>query len=83
MSDSTDKEELLESSGYRYHFERMMYVNKTARRAFSVEFVDDKSQQDIQELIDDLPATNDWVFQLQSAAIRPASGGDPRRGSRK
>jgi len=62
MTDLTDKEELLEGSGYRYHFDRMLYVNRTARRAFSLEFVEDNSRQEIQRLIDQLPATNDWVF---------------------
>jgi hypothetical protein len=62
MTDLTDKEELLESSGYRYEFDRMMYVNRAARRAFSLEFVEDNSRQEIQKLINEAYATNDWVF---------------------
>jgi hypothetical protein len=61
MTDLTEKEELLESSGYRYHFVRMMYFNRAARRVFSLEFVEDHSQGEIQRLLE-TSATNDWVF---------------------
>ena len=61
MTDLTEKEQLLESSGYRYHFDRMIYFNRSVRRAFSLEFVEDHSQREIQKLLE-TPATNDWVF---------------------
>jgi hypothetical protein len=61
MTDLTVKEELLENSGYRYHFERMIYFNRALRRAFSLEFVEDRSLQEIQKLLE-TPATDDWVF---------------------
>jgi hypothetical protein len=61
MTDLTVKEELLENSGYRYHFDRMIYINRAARRAFSLEFVEDHSQQEIQKLLE-TPATNEWGF---------------------
>jgi hypothetical protein len=61
MTDLTEKEELLENSGYRYHFERMMYFNRAVRRVFSLEFVEDHSQREIQKLLE-TPATNGWVF---------------------
>lgn len=62
MTDLTEKEELLEGSGYRYHFDRMIYFNRTARRAFSLEFIEDHSRQEIQKLLNDTPATDAWVF---------------------
>ena len=61
MTDLTEKEELLESAGYRYHFDRMIYVNRAVRRAFSLEFVEDNSQEVIQSLLQ-VPVTEDWVF---------------------
>jgi hypothetical protein len=61
MTDLTEKEQLLENSGYRYHFDRMIYFNRSVRRAFSLEFVEDHSQQEIQKLLE-TPATNDWGF---------------------
>jgi hypothetical protein len=65
MSDLTEKEELLENSGYRYHFDRMIYFNRAIRRAFSLEFVEDNSQQEIQKLLG-TPASNDWVFHFKT-----------------
>ena len=61
MTDLTEKEELLESSGYRYAFERMMYVNRATRQAFSLEFVEDHSQQELQKLLEK-PPTDGWAF---------------------
>jgi hypothetical protein len=61
MTELTDKADLLKRSGYRYHFERMIYRNRETKRAFSIEFVEDHSLQEIQNLLE-APATNDWVF---------------------
>jgi hypothetical protein len=61
MTEITEKEQLLESSGYRYHFDRMIYFNRSVRRAFSLEFVEDHSQHEIQKLLE-TPATDDWAF---------------------
>jgi hypothetical protein len=66
MTDLTEKEELLESSGYRYHFDRMMYFNRATRRAFSLEFVEDHSQQEIQRLLETPPA-GDWIFYFNTS----------------
>src|SRR5262245_10577309 len=51
MTEIIEKEQLLESSGYRYHFDRMIYFNRSVRRAFSLEFVEDNSHQEIQKLL--------------------------------
>jgi hypothetical protein len=61
MTDLTEKEELLENSGYRYHFDRMIYFNRAARRAFSLEFVEDHSRQEILKLLE-APPEEGWVF---------------------
>ncbi len=61
MTEMTDKEQLLESCGYRYHFDRMIYFNRSVRRAFSLEFIEDHSQHEVQKLLE-IPATGDWAF---------------------
>jgi hypothetical protein len=68
MTDMTEKEHLLENSGYRYQFDRMIYFNRSVRRAFSLEFIEDHSLQEIQSLLE-IPATNDWAFHFN----RPVS----------
>jgi hypothetical protein len=61
MSELLDIERLLESSGYRYHFARMHFVNRAAKRVFSIEFVESHSLQEFQKLLE-TPATNEWTF---------------------
>lgn len=62
MSELLDRENLVEDSGYQYHCELMHYVNRTARRVFCLEFIRDHSRDEIQSLINETPATTDWVF---------------------
>ena len=62
MTELTKKEALLEASGYRYHFDRMIYFNRTKRQALSLEFVEDHSLEEIRDLVDQQPAANGWAF---------------------
>ena len=62
MTELTEKEVLLENSGYRYHFDRMIYFKRAARRAFSLEFVEDHPSQEIQNLVNEPPSANGWTF---------------------
>ncbi len=56
------KLEILNSGGYRYSFDRQLYFNRGSRKAFSVEFVEDRSEEEISNLVrDDSPSTA-WRF---------------------
>jgi hypothetical protein len=70
MNELTEREKLLESSGYRYHFARMHYVNRATRQVFSLEFVEAHSQQEIRKILE-TPPTGDWVFHFNTP---PAEG---------
>ncbi len=61
MSKLTEKETLLENAGYRYHFDRMIYFNRDTRKALSLEFVEDHSYQELQQILDE-PPQNGWAF---------------------
>jgi hypothetical protein len=37
------KGELLKQNGYRYNFDRMLYINLTAKKVFSVAAIEDNS----------------------------------------
>lgn len=67
MSELLDIERLLETHGYRYHLARMCYFSRTAKRAFSIEFVEEHSLQEIQTLVE-TPSTNDWIFHFTKPA---------------
>ncbi len=56
------KTPLLERAGYRYNFDRMMYINRDAKKAFSIEFVDDKPETEIIEKIQEPNEEADWRF---------------------
>lgn len=56
------KSELLRSAGYRYNFEMMHYVNRKERKAFSVEFIEDKDQTELERCILEKPKESGWHF---------------------
>ena len=62
MTESGKKKAILEQAGYRYNFDRMLYVHRGQKKAFSVEFVDDHTTEEIQQRIDEHPAANEWCF---------------------
>jgi hypothetical protein len=57
------KTDILDEAGYSYSFDRQMYVNRKAKRAFSVEFVEDHSEDDIRERTSGL----EWRFYFNSS----------------
>jgi len=60
------KQDLLKNAGYRYNFDRMVYVNRAARKAFSVEFVDDNPEDVIARCIQENGEPNGWHFYFNS-----------------
>ena len=73
MRELATKEQLLKKSGYSYDFDRELYVNRKQKKAFSVEFVEDSSEEEIKEAIQE-PADGQWRFffngDLSAAAER-------------
>jgi hypothetical protein len=59
------KKDILWEANYRYNFDRDLYVNRAARKAFSLEFVDDNPEEEILRRIAE--NTNDgWMFYFNS-----------------
>ncbi len=56
------KVRLLDNAGYAYNFDRMMYINREVRKAFSVEFVDDSPEKEIVSKIREPKSVDDWKF---------------------
>ena len=60
------KSQILEDSGYSYSFYRQIYINRRTKKVFSVEFVEDPSEEELQRCInEDTPAGN-WRFYFNS-----------------
>ena len=62
MDDLTRKAILLEDAGYRYTFDRGLYVNREEKKAFSVEFVEDRTAEEIAAGIREKTPGTEWRF---------------------
>ncbi len=65
---ATRKQTILENAGYAYSFGRMIYVNRDARKAFSLKFVDYHSEGELEDRINEPTLqTGEWRFYFNSA----------------
>ena len=72
MPVSQQKRKVLESNGYYYDFDRMIYVNRDRRKVFSFEAVSDNDDGWLQECIHK-PSSSDWTIYFSgepSEAVR-------------
>ncbi len=56
------KRDILREAKYRYDFDRDLFVNRDARKIFSVEFVDDHPEDEIVRHIRENTNGNGWTF---------------------
>jgi len=56
------KKQILEDAGYAYSFDRLSYINRGARKVFSIEFVQDHSEADLKASIDEPTPPGEWKF---------------------
>jgi hypothetical protein len=62
MDTTTAKDELLRSAGYWYNFYRMAYVNRKSKKIFSVEAVEDHTEEQLRQMITAPNESGDWLF---------------------
>jgi len=61
------KKQILEGAGYVYSFDREIYLNRTARKVFSLEFVEDHSEAELKaRIIAPVPSSGAWDFNFNS-----------------
>jgi hypothetical protein len=60
------KDQILEDAGYAYSLDRMMYVNRRTKKVFSVQFVEDSSEDQLQKCIDEDSGGAEWRFYVNS-----------------
>jgi hypothetical protein len=73
VTELATKEQLLKTSGYSYNFDRELYLNRKLKKAFSVEFIEDHSEEVIAKAIDE-PASGRWQFFLNDGLPPGAEG---------
>jgi len=61
-----EKEELLRRSEYRYNFHRMVYINRAAKKVFSVEAIEDHPVEWLAERIEE-NTSGEWRFYFNEA----------------
>ena len=66
MPRQAEKTNLLDGAGYAYNFDRMMYINRKAKKAFSVEYIDDHPEAEIASKIQEPNVDEDWNFYTNS-----------------
>ena len=47
------KKDILRQANYRYNFDRDLYYNRQAKKAFSIEFVDDNKEEMLDRCINE------------------------------
>ncbi|MGH9600258.1 MAG: hypothetical protein ACRD27_10370 [Terracidiphilus sp.] len=60
------KSDILWEADYRYNFDRDLYVNRAAKKAFSVEFVGDHSEDELRQRIVEHANGNGWTYYFNS-----------------
>ena len=60
------KKDILLKAGYTYNFDRDLYINRAAKKAFSLEFVDDKPEEELAQRVQENSGGNGWKFYFNS-----------------
>jgi hypothetical protein len=60
------KIKILRDAGYVYNFDRMIYFNRKTKKIFSVEFIEDKSEKEIQRCLNKEKEGEEWNFYFSS-----------------
>ena len=63
---TASKTEILDEVGYAYSFDRGMYINRKAKKAFSVQFVQDHNATQIRKYIGEHTDGLEWRFYFNS-----------------
>jgi hypothetical protein len=66
MTTATSKMRILEDAGYAFSFPRTIYVNRQAKKVFSVEFVEDHDDEEIKRRINENTQGGKWRFYFNS-----------------
>ena len=66
MARLASKSKILEDAGYVYNFDRQAYVNRKAKKVFSIEFVEDNPEEEIQRRISEPTPAGEWRFNFNS-----------------
>jgi hypothetical protein len=56
------KQQILDNAGYTYNFDREIYINRKAKKVFSVDFLEDHDERMLEECIREDTGGRKWRF---------------------
>jgi hypothetical protein len=62
MTTLATKQYLLDSGGYSYNIDRQVYFNRSAKKIFSVDFLEDHEGPEIEQSINENTDGREWRF---------------------
>ena len=62
MTSLATKQNLLDSAGYVYNFDRQVYFNRSTKKIFSVEFIADNDEAKLEQSIRENTNAREWTF---------------------
>jgi hypothetical protein len=60
------KSQLLQDVGYAYSFDRRIYVNLSARKTFSFQFIENNREDELRKCISEKTGGGEWQFYFTS-----------------
>ena len=66
MATLDKKSQILEKAGYTYSFDREVYFNLRDKKVFSLEFVEDHSEAELQKYLKERKKGGEWRFYFNS-----------------
>jgi hypothetical protein len=64
------KADLLDERGYVYNFDREIYVNRKAKKVFSMDFIEDHGVNELEQCMDEETGGTEWRFYFNDAPSR-------------
>ena len=56
------KQQILDNAGFTYNFDRQIYVNRKTKKIFSVEFVQDHNERELEQCVQENTNGKKWRF---------------------
>lgn len=60
------KSKILRDAGYIYNFDREVYFNRRTKKVFSVEFIEDSTEEELQSCLNETKDRKRWHFYFTS-----------------
>jgi len=56
------KRDIMKDAKYQFNYDRALYVNRDAKKAFSLAFIDDTPEEELSRRIEESTDVNRWTF---------------------